>query len=486
MKLQGSSDQNFQISYIGAEAIVVGSGPAALSAIKVLLDNGIKPTVLDVGVDIDFKSESLTRQDQMGQSPGRKALFGSFFPYHQVKFSNVRYTQTEPSISFAKGGFSNVWGATSNSDFRNWPDEIVPSAQDVSLVERLLNSCLVGDGTGELNPGLLATQQANSIQRAFKGTRWKVRKAKLSINRVGPNSCIRCNLCIEGCPRSSIWNSSFEINRLIEEGLINYKDGKYVDKLVNHEGKDYLEVINIFGEIEYYTSELIFCGAGAISTSAILLRSGVGSKIEIKDSSTAYSAIVKPFKSNKNPEGIALSHTWLQDKKYNAKHQFYAPSKSNSEKIRARIPKFLRFESLITFLAKSIYPLISYLPEESSGKIIVEFDNVHIFVKSEVAERTKWEHRKASRALFFRLLRHGYVLIPFVTTVTTPGTGYHTGSLSILTESDIKLGSVDRFPSLSLIDASALYRIPVGSITPNVMINAARITRERITHRGRL
>jgi hypothetical protein len=192
---------------------------------------------------------------------------------------------------------------------------------------------------------------------------------------------------------------------------------------------------------------------------------------------------VRPFKSTKNPEGIALSHTWLVDKKFNAKHQFYTPSKSNSEKIRMRTPKFLRFNWLITFLAKSIYPVISYLPEEYSGKIIIESKAREIVITSEAGEETARINRKTSTALFFRLLRQGYVLIPFVTTVTTPGTGYHTGNLSILKESNLKLGSIRQFPSVSLVDASVLYRIPVGSITPNVMMNAARITRERLSSR---
>lgn len=221
-----------------AEAIVIGSGPAALSAIKVLVENGIRPVVLDVGVDNDLKSKEVIQLSHLNKSPGRKAVFGSLFPYHQVECSNVKYTEIEPSISFAKGGFSNVWGATNSSDFGDWPEYLIPSVRDIAVVEQLMYKSSVGSGFGELNPGLLATDQGSSIRKTFTGSRWSVLSAKLSINQNGSNSCIRCNLCIEGCPRNSIWSSSTEISRLERKNYIDYRNGNYVNKFINLDNRD--------------------------------------------------------------------------------------------------------------------------------------------------------------------------------------------------------------------------------------------------------
>jgi ferredoxin len=469
-----------------AKAIVVGSGPSALSAIKVLIESGIKPLVLDVGITGESSSDTNYKEKNVSLSPGRKSLFGSYFPYDQVQHSNVLYKGIEPSISFAKGGLSNVWGATVNSNFESWPGDLMPSSEDIQTVESILPISQVGEEAGQLNPGWLAIKQGNSIRKIFSNRRWNVSKAKLSISQSGPNSCIRCGMCIEGCPRNSIWNSRFEIEQLIAGEQIDYRDGAYVNKLIHSEGIDYIEVINNRNEFEYFTSELLFIGAGTISTAAILIRSGVSSRIEISDSSTAYSAILKPFRRKKNSEGISLSHTWLSDKNLNSTHQFYAPSTSNAEKIGARIPKFLRFGWLINLLSDSIFPLISYLPDEESGKVIIEDVGGNILVSSSSGKETEKMHRRSSISLSLRLLRHGYILIPFVTTITSPGSGYHSGRLSILNETDFKFGSVRQFPTVSLIDASSLYRIPVGSITPNVMLNAARITRERVGVRENL
>ena len=472
---------------IYAEAIVVGSGPAALSSIKVLISKGLYPLVLDVGIVKESIPDEVSFESANRKSPGRKSLFGSHFPYYQFTHSDVHYEQNEPVISFAAGGLSNVWGATFNIDFKDWPSELIPNEEDINLVRGMMYESKIGGRLGDLNPGALSLEQNSALRSRLRSSRWKVENAKLAIESNGPsNKCNRCNLCISGCPQGSIWNARTEIEKLAKNGAIDYRKSHYVKRIISQAGVDSLEVLTEELEPTYFSSKFIFLGAGAISSAAILMRSGVSSRIEIKDSSTAYSVLVKPFRRIGSTKGISLSHTWVTDQKLHAKHQFYPPSLSNSPKVLSKLPRLLRLRKLSDLISASIYPVISYLPERNSGQIILKKSVSGIQVTTLRFNSTRLLHRRAKMALAIRVFMSGYFFLPFTMTITPPGSGYHFGKLSTFKPGDFKFGSVAQFPSLSIVDASALCEIPVGSITPIMMTNAARITRERVLAEGEI
>ncbi len=112
---------------------VIGSGHAGITAAKALVARGHRPVILDVGEGLDSETQEvvdrLGRQSKtewddadlqrvvrndtvFGDHPKRLA-FGSDFVYAGNRGrAPLNVAEDGPSPSFARGGFSGVWGAT--------------------------------------------------------------------------------------------------------------------------------------------------------------------------------------------------------------------------------------------------------------------------------------------------------------------------------------------------------------------------------------
>lgn len=130
------------------EVAVIGSGLAAIGAIKALQKLGYKPTVLDFGDILDLERSNLA-ETLSAKSPGKwteqerkaisqnftidkgdpipkKLLFGSDYFYGKSRNdAPIEGKGNLPPFSYALGGFSVGWGAASlppqKCDLLDWP-----------------------------------------------------------------------------------------------------------------------------------------------------------------------------------------------------------------------------------------------------------------------------------------------------------------------------------------------------------------------------
>ena len=116
--------------------LIVGSGPSGVAVANYLIVNGIKPTVVDGGVEASKINFATGRTDR-----NYKTWFGSAMSYYQPPTLNMRYNASvDTRASFARGGFSRVWGATFAfiSDYSKWPTEMIPTQSDIDSIKNIL------------------------------------------------------------------------------------------------------------------------------------------------------------------------------------------------------------------------------------------------------------------------------------------------------------------------------------------------------------
>ena len=128
---------------------VIGSGLSAIAACKALIARGKRPIVFDIGIELDDEKKTVIKKlsklspinwkisDRIfisrnstvkKESIPRKLAFGSDFFYGNKDYFSKNYDNEDinpPPFSFAKGGFSEGWGAAvlppDSCDIEDWP-----------------------------------------------------------------------------------------------------------------------------------------------------------------------------------------------------------------------------------------------------------------------------------------------------------------------------------------------------------------------------
>jgi choline dehydrogenase-like flavoprotein len=125
---------------------VIGSGPAGVACASALLDGGEKVTMLDAGLELERsrRHQRASLQSRPSTSWDKESLgflregvevtregipvklaYGSDFPYRDPIGHPMSSEGAYSKPSFARGGLSNVWGASvlpyRTEDMTDWP-----------------------------------------------------------------------------------------------------------------------------------------------------------------------------------------------------------------------------------------------------------------------------------------------------------------------------------------------------------------------------
>lgn len=298
-----------------SRSLIIGSGPAAAGAALALAADGRQQiTVLDVGQHLEEASrDAVTRlanrspsgwdQRDLGlitrQPAGKtrrglpqKWSYGSDFPFRDAgQLSGVTAVGEANSsvISGAYGGFSNVWGAQvmvfTPATFAEWPinanemephykavlKEIPYAAEEDPLARRFPLTA----GASPLPP--LAPRTRSVLEAAERHGREldamgvAVGRARLALD-AGP--CVRCGLCMTGCPYSLIYSSSQTFDRLRQAGRVGYRDGLLVVEVGQAGETAYVIAREVAsGTVHRFEADRVFVGAGALGTARLVLGS---------------------------------------------------------------------------------------------------------------------------------------------------------------------------------------------------------------------
>ena len=477
--------------------LIVGSGPSAIAVAATLIGFGINPCIVDVGITPGTEAKKMQQDKRSGISASNqtslvdshnKKWFDSDHSYSQPAVSNLRYAKNiKVRGSFAKSGLSSVWGATCSTkwNYSAWPASCIPSKIDIQNVLDILNPsvttnsdlflCEEGEIPGSVNSRFLYQEfiRKDTSQEYF------CEPSILAINskKGSSNKCVACGTCLNGCAWDSIWNTNPLIDEWVREEKVTYLSGFHVNKCEEKAGVVKVVVSEGESNVKILVAKKVILSAGVIPTAAILMRSGMLEKVEIRDSSTAFGVMINLGKVRTERLHHNLSQFWINETNENS---FMAQIYPSSTEVSSRIANEIGLPKLIQQFFdpffRRIIPVISYMDDSESGVLEMKAVDGKILVKKKQSANIKI-HKIKLRKLSRILIRTKHWMPMFLTRFSEPGAGYHLGGSlkhGVLTDC---LGVPTGCMNIHVTDASVLPNISVGSITPTVMANAARISR---------
>ncbi len=514
---------------------IVGSGSSAAAAAAALVARGYRPTVLDVGLGPEphavelknelaaspvgqWRAEALRELKTMDGASlcgiPRKRWFGSDFPFrHLTADRELEPAGVSISRSYARGGFSNVWGAAFRtvdaSDIADWPfgpDELTPHYESVRSLMGL-NDNGTEDTTRSSDPAhppdsLRLSYQARAVLENMKRHRARLAGAgirfepsRLAVrNGDREDGCRYCGLCLFGCPYDCIYSASRTITELLTAQRIDYVPGVFVEKLQSRQGRVRIQVWDIREKRRrHFEASLVLVGAGVLSTARIMLESlgRYERPLTIRHSEH----FTLPFFLLRGSNGVfeEALHTLCQlfveieDRHLSPRRihlQLYTYNDLYLDLMRDRLGSI---GSLLDYplrqAASRLLAIFGYLPSDISS-------SMDFILRSEgspgilLRGRPNRSATAIPRRVGWKLLRHwrdlGGMPLVFRTVTDLPGGGYHSGATFPMSEipqfprTDL-LGRLPQFEHVHLIDASVLPSIPAVPTAVTVMANAHRI-----------
>ena len=226
-----------------ADIIVIGSGPAGVSASFPLVEAGCRVLMIDgasvpravassrwersFGVDL----QALQPDDQLSpklRTPIARTIIGAFREHVHIEERNFYVTG-----ALGRGGLSRVWGGFAaeldDDDMVGWPfraESLRPSYR--TMVERIGVSGSCDDDmasffgrSGRLLPPPEISPAANALLTAYRRTKLTndfalglARNALLTQDRAERQACNLSQSCLWGCERGAIYDANFDLVQL--------------------------------------------------------------------------------------------------------------------------------------------------------------------------------------------------------------------------------------------------------------------------------
>jgi ferredoxin len=294
--------------------LIVGSGPAAAGAALSAVEHpDVAVTVIDVGgrlertnqetvdrmagVDAgDWASEdvaTIIRQPVDSDLPGlpEKRAFGSDFPFRDFGQRGPLRSRgiNEAIVSGAYGGFSNAWGAQfmpfTDATFADWPVPATEMRDHYAKVLRHIPLAAEEDDLAELFPILGAADHLPELSPRSSAALGRYAAHRTRLHRAGvlmgrarlafqASRCVRCGLCMTGCPHSLIYSAAQTFTALRDDSRITYRDGLLALRV--EDGPDSATVVARdlgSGRLERLSADRVMLACGAIGTARLVLGS---------------------------------------------------------------------------------------------------------------------------------------------------------------------------------------------------------------------
>jgi choline dehydrogenase-like flavoprotein len=517
---------------------VIGSGPAGMACSSALLESGEKVTMLDAGLELESsrrmqmaslqsipstswpkESVGFLRDEVKATRDGipMKLAYGSDFAYRDPTGLPITVDGAYGKPSFARGGLSNVWGASvlpyRTEDMTDWPITAGDLAPHYRAVLGMMPFAGRHDGLEEQfplyhdDPGMLGgSSQAEALLRdlelnasrlSSRGVRFGASRLAVQAEGAGKPGCVHCGMCLYGCPYEFIYNSAHTLDELQGNGSFTYRPGVVVEHLEEVSSQVEVTGRNLDGAGGFQMrADKVFVACGVLSTARILLASldAYGQPIHALDNCYFLLPLVR-YRGQPGALGERL-HTLAQvfiemvDPAIGPRRahlQVYTYNELLREEmarmmgpVRGALPMIQRS------LLGRLLLVQGYLHSDLSGRIRIVLNcgkegasptldltgepNPQTGPALVALRRRLWAERAAMKAVpISRMLRVGL-----------PGRGFHTGGTFPMRahpgpfEVDV-LGRPHGFTRVHVVDASVFPSLPATTITLSVMANAHRI-----------
>lgn len=525
-------------------ALIIGSGAAAAGAALALSPSeNIQITVVDIGLQLETERQHLV-DTLASSSPSEwdvqmiksvsaqpvgsrhlgvpeKRVFGSDYPFRNVgQLGGVAVVDGAPKslISSAYGGFSNVWGSQimpfTESTFETWP---IKSATMRCHYEAILRQIPFAGEEDDLAvsfplmrpPVALPPMSPRSMRvlEAYEKHRSKLNdrgitagKARLAFNAT---KCIRCGMCMTGCPYGLIYSAAQTFDELRRTNQVAFHSGFLVLKVA--EEANQVVVISkeiATGRLRRFVADRVYVACGAMGTTRLVANSLELFNVDLPMLESRQ--FVLPLLSMRATEDPRQN----PDFTLNQFNMVVAPDE-NSVDISTihfytynpafinNLPSILRIGSAERFQAQLLRRLtvaFGYLPSWKSPRLRVRLgppsdhlDLPEFHISSETAP---FGHSQMLRKVLLRLIQSArlldlYPVVPMLR-LSAGGKSYHWGGSFPHTNdkstsfSSDRLGRVGPWERIHLVDASVFPSVPAMTFGLTVMANAHRIASETL------
>ena len=513
--------------------IIVGTGPAGISAAFPLLESGKKVLLVDAGHEVShsppegnytalrfedndqrkwqLKSNLSVSDATRSVSPKFRTPMASVFEKFQQKYA----ISSEGFSAFgglAVGGVANFWGAgvarLENSQLQFFGN---PSEMNFSydIIARRIGISGVNDddlavyfgNEPQLEPAVPLGKISNSLYEKYNKKRkhrpdaefmlGRSRLAVITKDREHRKGCNNLGTCLWGCKNSAIYSPAQDIEKLKKKkGNLTFLTGAYVESIeCGTSNKPTINLKNANGHISFSGKKLILA-AGTLGSSKLVLQAlgKIQTPLQLLSNPTAAFLLWSPkhlgySKVNEFAMG-QLSFVAKLDNKEAAFGSLFSTTGLPVSDFSNRLP-FSTSQSINlarTILSSSVVGNVFLEARPSETKLSLEPD-ASIKVTSFRSANTLNDLRKLKKRLRLNFLKLGALLIPNSFTIGEPGSDLHYSGTFPHSKKERPLttsenGGVFGIPNVHIVDGSVLPFLPEKSHTFTIMANADRISRQ--------
>jgi ferredoxin len=529
-------------------ALIVGSGPAAAGVALALAGHSdVEITVIDIGVRLDAPQQQvvsqlaartpetwaagdvaqITAQPVSVQERGlpEKRAYGSDFPFRDV--GQLHGVVADPHvqrtlISGAYGGFSNTWGAQVTpfpaAALAMWPANGRPEAAHYEAVLAKIPHAgehddleahlpLLGSPAPLPPPSARAALVLDAYARhrdAANRLGVRVGKARLAFDSA---ACVRCGLCMTGCPYSLIYSSASTFDALRASGRVTYRDGLLALSAGEIGGVPYVLAKELAsGRVQRFDADRVFLACGAIGTTRLVMQS-----LQLFDEPVLVqepAQFIIPFASARPTPDPTIEPQFTLNQlnmlvaldgvgRALSQLHFYTYNPAFAD----ALPRVLHGRwagPVVTQLLRRLCVTIGYLPSWESPRLCVTAPapsgpaNDDVVPVTLTREPTDWHNNAMLRRVLARVARAGrhldlWPLLPLMT-MADGGKSYHWGGSfphksapARMHASDV-LGRVGPWERTHLVDASVFPNVASTTYMLTIMANAYRIASTVFAH----
>jgi choline dehydrogenase-like flavoprotein len=514
------------------DVLIVGSGPAGVSAAFPLVDAGVRVLMVDGGrstqmvapagqfldvrrheadqwrwmVGRDF--HALRQVDAVSPKlrvPTHAEVFAGFEAVNQVVADDFVAVG-----SLAPGGLSNAWGCgvacLTDEELAAYP--VTPAEMRASygaVVKRIGVSGGRDDDLSdffglddwsqdpvsidELQGSMLARYsgcRASLLKNGFRLGRARV--AALSVPMANRQACDRSGSCLWGCERRALYSATEDLRQLVGRPGFFYRPGFVVEQIVA-EGK-VLEIVGQGqgGKTEVLRARRVFLAAGTLASTRLALQAiNYQEAVLMQSCPTAAFMLWLPRHLGRTHDAAfglgQLSFSLkLEEGELGFGSLFNTTGIPVTEFAR-HIPFGKRYGvDMLEALLPSCVVGNFFLPGEMTDASLYLDAQNRLVVRGEYRKDVTVKMLEAKRRLGKSFRRLGAILIPSSFQVGRPGSDIHYAASLPMRDVPVR-GQTDRYGELvgmagiHVVDGASLSSLPAKSHTLTIMANADRISK---------
>ena len=461
--------------------LIIGSGPTAWAAARGVLSRGGSPVIIDFGSHPKIAAPIIKGSSALavkGDSD-KEALFS--YPKSHVFATDGR----QLPLTSARGGLSKIWGAgilmRSQEELHEW----APIYDEIDVAFRALYDLLPSTGFDDMTSNrfpLPQTQGIAPVSRRYEKFLTSMQSTKADVlfgfprmaMKTEGSACIRCGSCLTGCPESLFFSAETAFKKMTVDGECRFIEGP----VTSIEGGDSFSVVTT--PTSKFEARRVYLAAGPIGSPSLLQRSKmVPDFLTVMDSAVFYAGLINLNSSTGDEQEFSSAHASLFSDSFGATDFQAAIYESNDEyaaRLASAMPLFQNLLKVPKFLVKRINPIIGFLDSSVSGSLELNHRSGRTWVTRKSNDETRRATLRTMTRIHSALDGTGLKPIRRLVSIPAPGTGYHSGASLPMGGDLVNFNSqLITSPSIFIVDASSLPRIPAGSHTFTAMANAYRV-----------